>query len=912
MSRLTSLAFLAALAGGPTFANGASTPGTTGNDEGIAPQSLADALNAFARQSGLKLIYASDLATGRRSNGAPAGLPAAEKLERILNGTGLTARWLNDRTISIRAEGDDVPSLRGIADVSGVNAAGMRIASLDDQITMPQDARQSNSTDASPSSSQRKKVIEEIVVTGTHIHDADPIAPVITLTHDDLVTQGYTSLTQAIEQLPQNFKGGASQESNPVNGVGNGASNNYGYATGVNLRGLGAGATLVLLNGRRLAPTSMGGVTDISQIPLSAIDRVEILTDGASALYGSDAVAGVVNIITRKTFSGFELGARVNSITDGKAPNYGGNMLGGLDWDEGNLVLNVDHEQDKPLLARSRSFTSALADPTDLLPKQEVSSYFASLHNNFTDQLSLSSDVLISDRNFDEDSRFTDPLTYQSTGRARQYNASAELDYRFLSSWTATLVGQYSLEKDTYGLTYPSYDLKEDNQLNYNVFSLEPHVDGALFDWSGGTVRAALGAQFRRETFQTDTELGTLNGVPAPSPAFASNRNVGSIYGELLIPIIGSSNALPLVQRLRVDLSGRYDHYSDFGGTTNPKISADWVPIQSVSIHGTYAKSFQAPTLYALTPEINAGYVANLIDPTAATGKTLALLLDGNNPNLKPETAKSFTFGVTYEPDALKGLKLDVSYFSIDFNNQINRLRLQGYFFNALQQAAVLGPLVERDPSLSLVNQALSDPGRIIINETGGSFDPQNIGAIVNVGYVNSASVNVRGLDFTARYLGVDTRFGRFRADSDASYFTHYEQSITPDAQPSSLVNTVSNPLRFRAKLNIGWERSGWTANSRVNFSNAYTNTIDTNCSLTSTCTIGSWATVDLSLSYTTHDGNASDWLSGVRVSLDTMNVLNREPPRVTGLTPSLNYDAANANPLQRTFTITFIKRFGH
>jgi len=104
-----------------------------------------------------------------------------------------------------------------------------------------------------------------------------PITPVLTITHDDIVNQGYSTLAEVFEQLPENFKNGASQESNPVAGKGNGAANNYTFSTGVNLRGLGANATLILLNGTRLAPTAYGSTTDVSRIPVSIIDRVEIL-----------------------------------------------------------------------------------------------------------------------------------------------------------------------------------------------------------------------------------------------------------------------------------------------------------------------------------------------------------------------------------------------------------------------------------------------------------------------------------------------------------------------------------------------------------------------------------------------------------------------------------------------------------
>ncbi|HEY5559719.1 MAG TPA: TonB-dependent receptor plug domain-containing protein, partial [Steroidobacteraceae bacterium] len=136
----------------------------------------------------------------------------------------------------------------------------------------------------------------EIVVTGSRIRSAnlEATTPVTQVTAQDVVTQGVTRIEDLVNQLPQAF---AAQNVT----VANGAS---GTAT-LNLRGLGSPRTLVLVDGRRLP---YGGVTnsaaDINQIPTQMIERVDILTGGASAVYGSDAVAGVVNFIMKKDFEG--------------------------------------------------------------------------------------------------------------------------------------------------------------------------------------------------------------------------------------------------------------------------------------------------------------------------------------------------------------------------------------------------------------------------------------------------------------------------------------------------------------------------------------------------------------------------------------------------------------------------------
>ena len=150
--------------------------------------------------------------------------------------------------------------------------------------------------------------VEEIIVTGTRLERAPSqiAANLVTMDQGVLRSTGEISLDKALRTLPQNQLGASSNASYARLGGQhfNGATNLSGAAA-VNLRGLGDGATLVLVDGKRIGSSGLaGGVTDISGIPTASIERVEIMLDGASAIYGSDAVGGVVNIITRKDYEG--------------------------------------------------------------------------------------------------------------------------------------------------------------------------------------------------------------------------------------------------------------------------------------------------------------------------------------------------------------------------------------------------------------------------------------------------------------------------------------------------------------------------------------------------------------------------------------------------------------------------------
>ena len=154
------------------------------------------------------------------------------------------------------------------------------------------------------------KPVEEIYVTGSRIgrtSDFESPSPIASFSRDDLSKSGYNNLQQLMEKQPFTGNGTFSTRGNNQDSTANGAAS-------ISLRGLGADATLVLVNGRRVAISAFAesittNFVDINSIPVAAIERIEVLKDGASAVYGSDAVAGVVNIILRKDFEGFEISA---------------------------------------------------------------------------------------------------------------------------------------------------------------------------------------------------------------------------------------------------------------------------------------------------------------------------------------------------------------------------------------------------------------------------------------------------------------------------------------------------------------------------------------------------------------------------------------------------------------------------
>jgi iron complex outermembrane receptor protein len=182
--------------------------------------------------------------------------------------------------------------------------------------------------------------IEEIVVTGSFIRGTpqDAALPVDVVNRQDLLDQGSPTITEMIRNL--HISNGNIGETNQFNA--SGGQSNEGAAT-VNLRGLGSERTLVLINGRRHVASSSIGV-DISAIPSIAIGRLETLKDGAAALYGSDAIAGVANFITRNDFEGLELRASGQTYeeTDGE---YQIGAIGGWSNDRLSGMVALEYER---------------------------------------------------------------------------------------------------------------------------------------------------------------------------------------------------------------------------------------------------------------------------------------------------------------------------------------------------------------------------------------------------------------------------------------------------------------------------------------------------------------------------------------------------------------------------------------
>lgn len=336
--RVLSLACAVALCGALPHAALAQTgaPAEVANDQAfdIPSGPLADALTEFGLQSGLQISYPQDLAGSLRSNAVKGRHRPAEALRLLLRNTGLEFSFINASTVLVRRASSAAPAPSGRArpattdkDAEEQNVVGMPAIMVQGSRTLNMDIARSK----------------------------DDPQPYVVFERETIEQSGARSLEDFLRQrLPQNSQGQVNEQS----------AGFFGNLPQINLRGLGTGQTLLLVDGRRLSPTSTTSVVgppyqpDINGIPLAAIERIEVLPTTASGIYGGSATGGVINIITRRDYSGFEVKLSYGNTFDTDVARRRIDINGGFSLAEGrtNVSLAASFSDSNALMARDRDF----------------------------------------------------------------------------------------------------------------------------------------------------------------------------------------------------------------------------------------------------------------------------------------------------------------------------------------------------------------------------------------------------------------------------------------------------------------------------------------------------------------------------------------------------------------------------
>lgn len=972
----------------------------------IPAQDLGSALRAFAKATRQQISFNGEMVRGKRSNTLKGSYGSSAGLGILLRDTGFTTRRVERGVLILTpvAGGSELQP-------RGKGQAGSAAADNGDAVS------------ADP-------VHQEIVVTGSHIRGSAPAgANLIVMRRDDLDKTGRGTLAEALQTLPQ-VHGGGANDATLRTGIG-AAPNGYGFggvnygATSLNLRGLGVEETLTLVNGRRLAPAgSNSAIADISALPMAAVERVEILADGASATYGADAMAGVVNIIMNRRFAGAETRLRSGIETRSGEPEFQASQTFGWAFDRGNVLISADYASREGITAKGRPYAATadlrsfgggdhrrsycspgnilfpeefagaipagqdgtaltpdqilpnenrcdlFSDRSYLAPKSRKGGIYIAGSYDIADNLRLSGDVIASRRSttnvgsfypFDfevptsnafrqqnglggDESPFNQPifLTYLfteagpliSTVEANTLLASAGADYNFGDTWQLSFIGGYGRydSKSSFrnldtrpaseggalqqalassdpatafnpfgdgsansralvdGFLYRSRDLQGSS---YHAASFG--LSGSLAELTGGSMKIALGGDYRREKF-SNRELhyyANLGGSYVDTSPIAADRDVAAVYAELFVPLFSDANALPGVRRLNLSLSSRYDSYSDFGDTFNPKAGLTWVPTNGLTFRGSYGTSFKAPLLTSLYRQSTAVFASLPALPGSpdvdGNGLVRTMSIFGGNPDLGPEKGKSWTVGAVIEPVALPKLRLHATYFNLRFTGRFAQVtRLFSVFADP---EAYEGIAYFPRPTQSHVDRLIAS-----VDEVDGIVPgPGSVEAIIDSRTFNFSSQVLDGVDAGASYSWKSLG-GTVNVSAELSYLSRYQSRLGESATETSYRNNVGLPVSWKGRVGGGWTGGRLSLSGWINHVGSYMNKL-----VTPHEPINSYTTVDLLL-----DGKLD---SSTSLQFFVTNIFDRAPPFVND--PSgIGYDGANASPFGRQVAVQLIKRW--
>lgn len=507
---------------------------------------------------------------------------------------------------------------------------------------------------------------EAIVVTGSRIRrdTFSTIEPITVVTAQEITQGGFNSATDILQS--QAVTAGADQINNIYGGQ------NVAGGTGVNtlgLRNLGPARTLVLLNGRRLGPSGTRGrvvATDLNVLPIAIVDRIEVLKTGASSIYGSDAIAGVVNIVTDAKIRGASVNAQVNVPEVGAGIDRRISTTFGFGDDRLNVIGSLEYRNREALRRSDRDFTSCpipgykldAASPMgsdDPYPLGDPRNCFTTDNGGMTiNTLGLPRRSAIG-RTSGQSARFRRFVPAPGVGgdfafdgwRYNAYLGKSWTDgtYDLEAFLTDRLANSMNVVESSPGVfscasaasnpsCVPGPQLSADviggklpqafrdyilvNTIGHTTFresTASFNIDGPLFSLPGGEVQLALGAEYRKQRIDDTPDENAINGnlydVSGSIPTRGSD-NVKEVFGEIFVPIVADR---PFFNNLNLNASARYTNYASYGSDTTYKLAGEWEFFNGLGIRGSYGTSFRAPALAEQYLGATSGFLSAGSDP---------------------------------------------------------------------------------------------------------------------------------------------------------------------------------------------------------------------------------------------------------------------------------------------------------
>lgn len=857
---------------------------------------------------------------------------------------------------------------------------------------------QDTGSSASPPQDQNAKQLQTVTVTGSALPriDVETPSPVTVITAQQIQRSGLTTLSDVVRAISSDNSGS----------VPNAFSNGFAAgASGVALRGLTVNSTLVLIDGHRNAnyPVSDDGqraFVDLNTIPLAAVERIEVLKDGASSLYGADAIAGVVNVILRHSVKGVEATADVGTSQHGGGFTRKATLLAGggdLDTDHYNAYMSVQYQKDNAIWARDRDFPfnttdlSSIGGPglggapgraagpngairpdvdgskwQPLMPcttgplvtdpengswcRYDAANRYSQvqsemeqggIYGRFTVKLNDTTKAYLS-ASYNEARTWsprgpraiqtstpnnTNNITLPVGNPSNPFSVPALISYNFgdipdgfnYDNHVARVVGdvagtagdwnydaalvinhawldtkQYgyisyqglmdAIAKGTYNFANPSANsaaVRSSLAPGYNktsttdMDSLDLSANRELWDLPGGPMGLGIGAQIRHEAQNDPTLNPNFEFQGLGNAQTKGSRNVSGLYAEV---------DMPLLESLELDASGRFDHYTDAGNNFSPKVGIKYKPTDWLALRGTYSKGFRAPSFaengssstqgfvtYTPPPDFQKTHGNNAyVLPYSLSEYTLA------NKNIKPEKARSFTFGVVLQPT--DWLNASVDYYNIKKTNNIvaadTSSALANYYAGLPQQPGVTVIPDLPDPDHP---DALPRPAEII-----GS-------------YLNANELKTTGIDVDVQAHFTFANNWQYISELTGTQIFQWKQTLA-DGTTQSYVGT-QGPYNLSSGAGTPRSRASWantlvagpfTVTGTLYYTSGYAETAadvgvlglyDGDCLTTtpgglnfpSSCHVGAFYDFDLTGSYAFNDHFS--------LTASVMNAFDRKPP---------------------------------
>lgn len=859
---------------------------------------------------------------------------------------------------------------------------------------------------------------DDIVVTGTLIRG-------IPASGSQAIDVGLEKITEIGAANTSDLVASVPQAGNFLAYVGVRGSSNFSLAVNrPSLRYLGntsaSGATtLLLLDGHRMPGM---GITqssaDLDAIAAGAIERVEIVTDGGSSTYGSDAIGGVMNFITRKRIDGIEakgsvglaadyqqynlnIGAGINSDTVSAYITYDFSKNSSLygadrDWSQNrDWINNVAANSDcSPGSIRVGATTYALpglaaglgnrCDNSELAtfyPDQEKHSALASLSFDPGGPVSFQVKAYYVNRKVSSDggplfvaggstvtsaNPFAAPvlaaipgapasgvLLYNlspaignssfQNGKMESWGITPTVKWDVGGGWQVNGMFNYGHTNHTFlqqlingtpinsaiaaGTFNPINVAASGNAatiataLDWFLIGRAKHdlingrliADGSLFDLPAGAVKAAIGVEYMQEKYSGNNSRSiNAAGIAALVDRTAS-RNVYSVFGELNVPLMGNGSG-PF-HSMTLSASGRYDHYSDFGDTFNPKIGLIVEPVQWLSLRGNWGKAFQAPGIsdIALGGAATANALPISLRPftnpaiPAPAGKTILLTMGGTITPLSPQTAKTWSLGFDIKP-AASGFTAGMTYYNIDYKGVIGfpPIFLPAVFYRDFPNNNVLftanggGAAGEAAMAAYYNSFGAANAASTLASLPGGNFS--SVYGVLDSRTQNLARIKTSGIDFYLRYTH-ETGFGDLYADISGTRILTFDQQSSPTA---ALVDTLTtNTTKFRMSTTIGANIGDLKAQVTWNHSGGFA--ITPAAASLNQAKIDSYNVFNLFLQYKVPGDSAI--AKDLSFTLNVDNVFDKDPPLFRGADNSL-FGVRNGFTLGRLIRLGVSKKF--